>query len=646
MLKNRSKRPRPARLCLLIAGLCLGSARADTTAFAPEAPPDAPAATPAPNPIPVERRSPRAVLRSFFERMRADEKRSAAELLDLSQVSAVAAEKRRPDLAYKLYRLIRNVGNPPVRASAGGEKDLPEIVTDPQAEAPGFEGSDSTSEYDFENVPSKDSERQKPWPLDQWLIDPSPEAAQLKIARQEDGGWRFSAETVGQIDALYERVTTRLEDSPAGQARAMLAANGDPEPTATTEEVLRQAFPKWLQTTHFLIPTYQWILLGCLVPIGRVIEKATCLLLTPIGDFFLGRIDPEFIEAHQTTAKVWRPVGRLANATAWVVGADWIGLPIAVMSVLSVVLRVIAVVAAVLAVYRVLDLVAGYFLRRAKRRDRKSDDLVIPLATSTAKIVATLAGVVAAVASLSDELPATLIGGLGIGGIAIALASQETLSNFFGSITLLFDRPFEVGDWVNIEGVEGEVERLGFRSTQIRTGINSQVTVPNSKLAGANVDNLGRRKYRRYLNKLGLEYGTPPERIEAFCEGVRELIRRHPHTRKDFYAAYFNDFGPASLDVLVVVYFEVPDWATELRERHRLLADIARLAESLGVAFAFPTQTLHLHRGESAAAPEAIGEEEGADLLGARKAAEIAGELANYQDRPGRVKFPGPTQLD
>lgn len=613
MLKTRPKRPRTARLAILLVACLTAPALADVTAVAPEAP--AQTAPPAP-PIEAARRSPRAVLEAFFERMGEDDKRAAAELLDMSKVSAVAAEKRGPDLAYKLYQLIRASG------------DLPTSLL--------------TGELLYDTAP-EETDYGQPWSLEAWLSDPTEEAQQLVIARQTDGGWRFSAETVTQIDALYERAETQRADE---EEPTSLENASTPEPTKTPEVILREAFPESLRHTHFLLPTYQWILLGCLIPIGRVVEKATRLLLTPIGDFFLKRIDPEFIEAHETTARIWKPVGRLANAATWVVGADLIGLPITVMSILSVVLRAITVVAGVLAVYRLLDLIAGYFSRRAKRRNRRSDDLVIPLATTTAKVVATLLGVVIAVASLSEELPATLIGGLGLGGVAIALASQETLSNFFGSITLLFDRPFEVGDWVRIDNLEGEVESLGFRSTKIRTGINSQVTVPNNKLASANIDNWGRRKYRRYLNKLGLEYGTPPERIEAFCEGVRELIRRHPHTRKDYYAAYFNDFGPSSLDILVVAYFEAPDWVTELRERHRLLADIARLADSLGVSFAFPTQTLHLHKGEPAAAPEPIETEDSADLLGAKAAAEIAGELANYQDRPGRVKFTGPTKLD
>ncbi len=621
-LPNRFS-PRPA--LLLLAALAAGLPQ-PSRAQVPSAPPAAeeetaekPAEKPEKPAVPEDMRHPRAVMEAFITRMRADDKKGAAELLDLSKFSSAAGGSRGPDLAFKLYAILQRLVRLP---SQNGTDDVAVLF---------LEGS-----VPFEKIP--DDPEHKPWSVNEWTEATDEEAKRIVVAPDEEGRWKFSSATIADIDALYEAT----EDK-----EVIAAPTGGDEPTETFEVTLRNAFSfyKPLQKTYFLLPNYQWLLLLTIAPIGRMVEKTSRLVLTWFGDRLLDRIDPEFREADETTMKVWRPVGRLANAATWVYGADLIGLPLQVTNVLLTVLIVVTIIAAVAAFFRVLDLVAGYFSRRAKRRQRRFDELVVPLATSTVRILAIGVAVLAAIAVFNDGLPSTLIGGLGIGGIAIALASQETLSNFIGSITLLFDRPFEVGDWVSIEGIEGEVESLGFRSTRIRTGLNSQVTLPNSKLAGASVDNLGRRKYRRYLNKLGLEYGTSPDRIEAFCEGIRELIRRHPHTRKDFYAAYFNDFGPSSLDVLVVVYFEVPDWATELRERHRLLADIARLAESIGVSFAFPTQTLHLHRGEAAAKPPAMADD-APDQFGARNAAEIAGELPNYQDRPGKVKFPGPTPLD
>jgi MscS family membrane protein len=97
---------------------------------------------------------------------------------------------------------------------------------------------------------------------------------------------------------------------------------------------------------------------------------------------------------------------------------------------------------------------------------------------------------------------------------------------------------------------------------------------------------------------LGLTYDTPPEKIDAFCEGVRELVRLHPYMRKDYYQVYFNQYNAASLDILVYVFWHTPDWNTELRERHRFLLDILRLAKQIGVEFAYPTQTLYLKQGD------------------------------------------------
>ncbi len=200
---------------------------------------------------------------------------------------------------------------------------------------------------------------------------------------------------------------------------------------------------------------------------------------------------------------------------------------------------------------------------------------------------------------------APLLGSLAVAGVGFSFAAKDTVENFFGSVAVVLDRPFDIGDWVVIDDTEGIVEHVGFRSTQVRTFYNSQVTIPNANLVRAVVDNYGRRQYRRWMTTLALQYDTPPETLVAFTEGVRELIRTHPYTRKDYYQVWCNEFGPSSLDILLYMFFEVPDWNTELRERERFFLDILRLAERLGVQFAFPTQTLHLHSGDAGEAPPA-----------------------------------------
>lgn len=596
------------------------------------------AAESAPPEIAPEFVSPRSTYREFLARMIRDEKEAAAELLDLSELNVEAVAAKGPGLAYKLFVVLKTLVSPG-KDEQGNPKPWPPSDT-----------------ADFADVP-EDPATPSPWSVSQLDTFQDKKAELIELTRDDDGRWRFSKATVRKIEELYTEAELEIERREQARAKKQKAGgsklavrdpfaaaeNPEAKTTKTYQVWFSELFPTELRRKQFswqLLPTYQWICLLAIAVIGRVAERLSRMVLTRTGDAVLKRIEPEF---EDTTRKVWRPVGRLVNAAVWYEGAWLIDLPYEVVNILLVVLKLFATFAAVWAASAVIDLVGDYFSRRAKRRERKFDDTVLPLAKATAKIFAIAAGVVTAMALLLGTVPSALLGGLGIGGLAIALASQETLSNFFGSITVLFDRPFEVGDWVVVEGIEGEIERVGFRSTRIRTGLDSQVTLPNSKLAAASVDNMGRRKYRRYLTRIGVEYSTPPERIEAFCEGIRELIRRHPHTRKDFYAANFNEFGASALEILLVVYFEAPDWATELRERNRLLIDIVRLAKELGIAFAFPTQTVHLYQEKPPAPPTELTD---AEREGQRLAAEIAGELPNYQDRPGKVKFTGPTPID
>jgi len=172
------------------------------------------------------------------------------------------------------------------------------------------------------------------------------------------------------------------------------------------------------------------------------------------------------------------------------------------------------------------------------------------------------------------------------------------VKNFFGSVTVLTDQPFAVGDWIVVNGMEGTVEEVGFRSTRIRTFYDSLITLPNSQLITASVDNYGKRNYRRYTKKLAIKWTTSPDVLEAFCEGIRELVRSHPYTRKDSFQVWVNDINDYSLQVLIYIFWRTPDWNTELRERHRFLLDLHRLAKKLDIEFAYPSQRLFMNEEE------------------------------------------------
>ena len=288
--------------------------------------------------------------------------------------------------------------------------------------------------------------------------------------------------------------------------------------------------------------------------------------------------------------------------------------------------------------YRLVDLLAAHFTALAQRTESRVDDILVPLVRRGLKIVVAAFGLLFIAQNLNIDVT-SLLAGLGLGGLAFALAAKDTVENLFGSVTVLVDRPFHIGDWVVIGDVEGTVEEIGFRSTRIRTFYNSVITVPNSTLVHSSVDNLGVRSFRRVKCMISIQYDTPPDRIEAFCEGIRELIRKHPYTRKDYYLVYFNEFADSALNILLYAFHQTPDWPTELRERHRLFVDIVRLAQRLSVEFAFPTRTLHL----ASAPPEMRIGQGGGEATPAREAGvdtSAAFEFDGHEDaiRLGRAE--------
>lgn len=416
----------------------------------------------------------------------------------------------------------------------------------------------------------------------------------IVIEKQQDGLWRFSAATVEAIPEIAERWIP--EDRPTE------VTDDSHRAKMPFSMWLRRQFPKSLQGNSkreleepWRIPPYQWICMTVVVGLGFLADFLVRRVLNALTGIWLHL---QQNEERQVRKRVWRPVGLLMQGAVWYYGTKWIGLPPVVLDALVIGLKGFTIIAAIWTAWLFTDLVAHVAQRRAERTPSRFDDLIVTMTARSLKAIAVIIGGVTFAQAFG--LPITgLVGGLGIGGIAVGLAAQDAISNFFGSLTVLVDRPFEVGDWVVTDGVEGTVEAVGFRSTRIRTFHNSLITLPNSKLTTAAVDNMGKREYRRFTARLGVQYDTTPEQVTAFCEGIRELLRLHPHTRKDYFEVHLNEFSDSSLNVLLYCFFECSSWSTELSARHRLLIDILRLAKELKISFAFPTQTLHLHAESS-----------------------------------------------
>jgi MscS family membrane protein len=548
--------------------------------------------------------SPYATIKTFLVATNEDRLEDAAQCLDLSKLTATAEalKTKEQELAYKLKEILDKL----VRIEVEGYPSAAE----------------ADEAYALSDIQSFDE-------ADQGI------AEQIVIAQSKDGLWRFTPNTVLAIEKLHEELLDREK------VKTLTVSDKGEDATNIPFAIwLAEQFPVGMRKTHFLLPVYQWISLSAIILLGLLADKLTRMLLGMLMKVW-------FLVIRRTKAPVipnmWRPVGLFMQGVTWYLTTKFIGLPPELLSILLIGLRYFAVIAGVWTSFHLIDLMARIAARRASKTVSRFDDVLVPLIATTLKLAATCIGIVTCIAVIGATMLSTIFTGLlGIGGMALAFASKDAVSNLFGTLTVLLDRPFEVGDWIVVEGVEGTVESVGFRSTRVRTFYNSIISMPNSRLTTSAVDNLGKRKYRRFKTILGIQYATTPEQIDAFCEGIRELLRRHPYTRKDYYHVYLNDLNDSSIDVLLYCFFECPDWSVELRERHRLLVDILKLAERLGVQFAFPTRTIHMFQGTPAAANTDVDGSD-PDGVGIREAMQISGPVVTGDDRRGGVEFLGPS---
>lgn len=446
----------------------------------------------------------------------------------------------------------------------------------------------------------------------------------IVLAKGEDGLWRFDRNTVEKIPELYQ------------QMRTMPLVAGDE--ILTVSDYIEDGLPPWLsQQELFSLAYWQWIAIFLLILLGLVVDVVIRLALRRL-ERTLVRSEEDVTELRRQL----RPIGALGALLLWWITVEFLDLGGLVGEILSGTLALLLAVTGTVAAWRLTDLLGDYLKARAKKTTRRIDDVLVPLFIRALKIFVVVMAIVFTASALN--LPLTpLLASLGVASVALSFAAKDTVENLFGSIAVLFDRPFDMGDWVVIDGVEGIVEEVGFRSTRVRTFYNSLVTVPNANLVRAVVDNYGRRRYRRWKTTLGVQYDTPPEALVSFTEGIRELVRLHPYTRKDYYEVYCNEFGASSLDILLYVFFEVPDWNTELRERERLFLDIVRLADQLGVEFAFPTSTVHVFSGETPTGPAGRPPERTTEALHILQGAKVAQTLTANQ--PWRYRKPPPVQI-
>ena len=217
----------------------------------------------------------------------------------------------------------------------------------------------------------------------------------------------------------------------------------------------------------------------------------------------------------------------------------------------------------------------------------------MPLIKKTLFVFALIFGVL--VIAQSQGLPVqSFLAGLGIGGLAFALAAQDTIANMFGSLVVVMDQPFKVGDVVKIGASEGLVEDIGLRSTKIRTLARTLIVIPNKTVAAEAITNCTRWPHRRIEQTVGLTYDTTPEQMEAVAADLRAVLRDDPGVHPDLIVVSFANFGASSLDVQLTWFTNDFDWGKHMAVRERVNLKIMRAVAARGLEFAFPTQTMHL----------------------------------------------------
>ncbi|MGK0361241.1 MAG: MscS family membrane protein [Bradymonadia bacterium] len=416
------------------------------------------------------------------------------------------------------------------------------------------------------------------------LVDGLTEAYLVRV----DGQWRFPAGVVKQIPALYNATFS-------GWIKAAI-----------------QALPSIFRARVFGYAFWQPVGLALLFVLCFFVSRLVRVIVRSRVTKLMERVGFDSVSA--VIAHAARPLGTLAACGVFALALPELRLPISPARLLGIGARVIAAIAAVVLAYRLVDLVVARLALRAHESESRTDDQLVILLRKLMRVIVVAVGVVFTLQNLGIDVT-SLIAGLGIGGLALALAAKDTAANLFGSITLLVDQPFLVGDAINAAGVEGTVLEIGLRSTKVRSWEDTEVTIPNAALAGSNIENFSRRTYRRYKVTLGLTYDSSPDQIRAFVEGVRAIIAAQPQTRKDAYEVHFTGYGAASLDILVQAHFLVASLSEMHIAKQQLLLEIMRLANEVGVEFAFPTQTIHMAT-QPGAAPSTAALQASVDAYG------------------------------
>lgn len=233
---------------------------------------------------------------------------------------------------------------------------------------------------------------------------------------------------------------------------------------------------------------------------------------------------------------------------------------------------------------------------------RQGSRSLLALAGRIAKVAVAALAMVAALSELGYPV-ASLLAGLGLGGLAFALAAQKTVENLFGALSIGLDQPFREGDFVRVEELVGTVEAIGLRATRIRTLDRTLVSIPNGRLADMRLESFSARDRIRLACDLGLVYATTGDQMRSALAGIESVLRGHPKIWPDAVVVRFKQFGASSLDIEVMAWFQTSDWGEFQAIRQEVLLQFMDVVRDAGTSMAYPTRTVHLERSPQGSTP-------------------------------------------
>jgi len=340
------------------------------------------------------------------------------------------------------------------------------------------------------------------------------------------------------------------------------------------------------------LAVWQWIGLAVVLVLALLIGRIGAWLFTWLGAKVAGRtstnLDDELI------AQLKSPLRGLASIGLIRVGVLPLDLPAHPARILNEALLALFAISLVWGALRAIDVMSIHMSRAPWALERPSTRSLLSL---IARIAKALVIVIAAIGFLSGiGLPvASLLAGLGIGGIALAFGAQKTVENLFGAIAIGVDRPFREGDFVKVEdNVMGTVEEVGLRSTRIRTLDRTIVTLPNGRLSDMRVETYTLRDRIRLYTVLNLVYETRADQMRQVLAGIETALRNHPLIWQDDVSVRFLQLGESSLDVEVAAWFRTTDFGKFKEIRQDMLLAFMKVVEDAGSGFAFPSRTLYV----------------------------------------------------